>query len=314
VTDQFEPGSVAKIVPSSAALDLGLATPDTFWHVTGQHKSDVYEIEDVEQHGNVDLTTTQIIAVSSNIGAVLIGQKVGPENMEKYLRSYGFGQPSGLGLPNETGGTLTPASQWSASQRDTINYGQGIAVTAIQVAAAMNTIANHGTYVAPRLVQASIDKEGKSQAAPPSPTHEVIKPETAQLMVPILEQVWCVGTAVSAPRIEGYDVAGKTGTGYIAQNANYMVVGTDGKLTEDGYKDASGNRHYNASFAGFLPADNPKLTILVTITDPPSDGVHYGGNTAAPVFSGIAHEALQQLQIPPSANGGACPPPPKSAG
>jgi len=163
-------------------------------------------------------------------------------------------------------------------------------------------------------VQATIDKDGTSQAAPASPTHQVIKPETAQLMVPILEQVWCVGTAVSAPRIEGYDVAGKTGTGYIAQNANYMVVGTDGKLTEDGYKDASGNRHYNATFAGFLPADNPKLTILVTITDPPGGGVHYGGNTAAPVFSGIAHEALQQLQIPPSANGGACPPPPKSAG
>jgi cell division protein FtsI (penicillin-binding protein 3) len=314
VTDQFEPGSVAKIVPSSAVLDLGLATPDTYWHVTGQHKSDVYEIEDVEAHGNVDLTTTQIIAQSSNIGAVLMGEKMGPQNMEKYLRDYGFGAPSGLGLPNETPGTLLPYQQWSTSQADTINYGQGIAVTGIQVAAAMNTIANHGVYVAPRLVQATIDKNGHSDTAPPSATHEVIKPQTAQSMVPILEQVWCVGTARGAPRIDGYDVAGKTGTGYIAQNAHYIVIGADGKPTVDGYRDASGNFHYNASFAGFLPADNPRITIFVTITDPPGGGVHYGGNTAAPVFSGIAQQALQELQIPPSANGGACPPPPKGAG
>ncbi len=314
VTDQFEPGSVAKIVPSSAVLDLGEATPDTYWHVTGVHKSDVYEIEDVEQHGNVDLTTTQIIAVSSNIGAVLIGQRVGAQNMENYLRSYGFGAPSGLGLPNETGGTLTPAKDWTSSQADTINYGQGIAVTAIQLAAAMNTIANHGTYVAPRLVDATIDKDGDRHDTAGSATHAVLKPETAAAMVPILEQVWCKGTAVSAPRVDGYSIAGKTGTGYIAQDSNYLVVGADGQLRRDGYKDASGNRHYNASFAGFLPAENPRITILVTITDPPGSGPHYGGNTAAHVFSNIAHEALQQLQIPPSPNGGACPPPPKGAG
>jgi cell division protein FtsI (penicillin-binding protein 3) len=311
VTDQFEPGSVAKIVPSSAVLDLGEATPDTYWHVTGVHKSDVYEIEDVEQHGNVDLTTTQIIAVSSNIGAVLIGQRVGAPNMEKYLRSYGFGQASGLGLPNETPGTLTPSTSWTSSQADTINYGQGMAVTAIQLAAAMNTIANNGTYVAPRLVDATIDKDGDRHDAAASATHPVLQPATAAAMVPILEQVWCKGTAVSAPRIDGYSIAGKTGTGYIAQDSNYLVVGPDGQLRRDGYKDASGNRHYNASFAGFLPAENPKITILVTITDPPGSGPHYGGNTAAHVFSGIAHEALQQLQVPPSPNGGACPPTPK---
>jgi cell division protein FtsI (penicillin-binding protein 3) len=314
VTDQFEPGSVAKIVPSSAVLDLGEATPDTYWHVTGVHKSDVYEIEDVEQHGNVDLTTTQIIAVSSNIGAVLIGQRVGPQDMEKYLRNFGFGATSGLGLPNETAGTLTPAKAWTSSQADTINYGQGIAVTAIQLAAAMNTIANHGTYVAPRLVDATIDKDGDRHETAASGTHAVLQPATAAAMVPILEQVWCRGTAVSAPRIDGYSIAGKTGTGYIAQDSNYLVVGPDGQLRRDGYKDAQGNRHYNASFAGFLPAENPKITILVTITDPPGSGPHYGGNTAAHVFSGIAHEALQQLQIPPSPNGGACPPPPKGSG
>ena len=122
----------------------------------------------------------------------------------------------------------------------------------------MNTIANDGTYVAPRLVDATIDKAGDRHDTPASATHPVIQPATAAAMVPILQQVWCVGTAISAPRIDGYSVAGKTGTGYIAQNSNYLVVGPDGQLRRDGYKDAQGNRHYNASFAGFLPAENPQ--------------------------------------------------------
>jgi cell division protein FtsI (penicillin-binding protein 3) len=305
--DAFEPGSVAKIVPSSAVLDLGQSTPTEYWHITGSHKSDVYEIEDVEQHGNIDLTTSQIIAVSSNIGAVMIANRVGPPALEKYLHAYGFGAPSGLDLPHETPGILTPESQWSTSQRDTIAYGQGIAVTALQLTAAMNTIANDGTYVAPRLVDATIDQHGDKHEEPASSTHPVLKPATATQMTPILEGVWCVGTARHAPRIDGYSVAGKTGTGYIAQNAGYKVVGTDGKLTTDGYKDASGVNHYNASFAGYLPAENPRLTISVSIFDPLPSGPHFGGNTAAPVFSSIAHEALQQLQIPPSPNGGTCP-------
>jgi cell division protein FtsI (penicillin-binding protein 3) len=305
--DSFEPGSVAKIVPSSAVLDLGESTPEQYWHVTGSHKSDVYEIEDVEQHGNIDLTTAQIIAVSSNIGAVLMAGRIGPTEMEKYLRGYGFGATTGLGLPNEAPGILTPESQWSSSQRDTIAYGQGFAVTALQLTAAMNAIANHGTYVAPRLIDASIDKNGNRHETPASNTHQVIKPQTAVEMTPILQGVWCDGTAMHAPRIDGYSVAGKTGTGYIAQNAGYKVVGPDGRLTTDGYKDANGVNHYNASFVGYLPAENPRLTISVSIFDPRPSGPHFGGNTAAPVFSSIAHEALQQLQIPPSPNGGVCP-------
>ena len=305
--DSFEPGSVAKIVPSSAVLDLGESTPDQYWHVTGSHKSDVYEIEDVEQHGNIDLTTAQIIAVSSNIGAVLMAGRIGPAEMEKYLRSYGFGAPTGLDLPNEAPGILAPESQWSSSQRDTIAYGQGFAVTGLQLTAAMNAIANHGTYVAPRLIDATIDKNGNRHETPAASTHEVIKPQTAAEMTPILQGVWCDGTAMHAPRIDGYSVAGKTGTGYIAQNAGYKVVGPDGRLTTDGYKDANGVNHYNASFVGYLPAENPRLTISVSIFDPLPSGPHFGGNTAAPVFSSIAHEALQQLQIPPSPNGGVCP-------
>jgi cell division protein FtsI (penicillin-binding protein 3) len=305
--DSFEPGSVAKIVPSSAVLDLGESTPDQYWHVTGSHKSDVYEIEDVEQHGNIDLTTSQIIAVSSNIGAVLMAGRIGPQAMEKYLHAYGFGAPTGLGLPNEAPGILAPESQWSTSQRDTIAYGQGFALTAVQLTAAMNAIANHGTYVAPRLIDATIDKNGAKHERPASSTRQVIKPETEAEMTPILQGVWCNGTAMHAPRIDGYSVAGKTGTGYIAQNVGYKVVGPDGRLTTDGYKDANGVNHYNASFAGYLPAENPRLTISVSIFDPRPGGPHFGGNTAAPVFSSIAHEALQQLQIPPSPNGGNCP-------
>jgi cell division protein FtsI (penicillin-binding protein 3) len=157
------------------------------------------------------------------------------------------------------------------------------------------------------LIDATIDKNGNRHETPASTTHQVIKPETAAQMTPILQGVWCDGTAMHAPRIDGYSVAGKTGTGYIAQNAGYKVVGPDGRLTTDGYKDANGVNHYNASFVGYLPAENPRLTISVSIFDPRPSGPHFGGNTAAPVFSSIAHEALQQLQIPPSPNGGVCP-------
>jgi cell division protein FtsI (penicillin-binding protein 3) len=157
------------------------------------------------------------------------------------------------------------------------------------------------------LIDATIDKNGNRHESAASNTHQVIKPETATEMTPILQGVWCAGTAMHAPRIDGYSVAGKTGTGYIAQNVGYKVVGPDGRLTTDGYKDANGVNHYNASFAGYLPAENPRLTISVSIFDPLPSGPHFGGNTAAPVFSSIAHEALQQLQVPPSPNGGVCP-------
>ena len=199
----FEPGSVAKIVPSSAALDLGEATRRTGLARDGAvHKSDVYEIEDVEQHGNVDLTTTQIIAVSSNIGAVLHRPSAsGPQNMEKYLRAFGFGAPSGLDLPNETGRHRSrPPATGAAARRDTINYGQGIAVTAMQLAAAMNTIANHGTYVAPRLVDATIDKARRpSRGGAVGHPCQVLSRRRRRPMYQILQQVWCVGTAGSAP-------------------------------------------------------------------------------------------------------------------
>jgi cell division protein FtsI (penicillin-binding protein 3) len=238
----------------------------------------------------------------------MMAERVGGQDFDKYLQSFGFGKPSGLGLPHESSGLLLPLQKWSGPQLDTISFGQGIGVTAIQLAAAMNTIANGGVYVAPRLVDATIDQHGQRHTTPPSASHEAIKPETAAEMNQILRTVWCKGgTAQSAPRVGGYTVAGKTGTGYKAQNVGYLVVGPDGKLAEDGYRDKNGAYHYFGSFAGFVPAESPKLTILVSVDEPPADGPHFGGLVAAPVFSRIAQEALQQLQIPPIAGTTTCP-------
>ena len=263
----------------------------------------MYEIEDVEPHGNVDLTTTQIIAVSSNIGAMLIGQKRRPAEHGEV--------PPGLRLrcsrpasacPNETAGTLTPATQWSGSQADTITYGQGIAVTAIQLAAAMNTIANHGTYVAPRLVQATIDKSGKRHATPPSATHEVHQAADGA----------ADGADPRAGVVRRHRRSARrasTATPWPARPApattpRTQLHGGRHRREADGgrLQGRTGNCHYNASFAGFLPAENPQLTILVSITEPPGDGRplrRQHGRAAC--SAGSPSEALQQLQIPPSA-------------
>jgi cell division protein FtsI (penicillin-binding protein 3) len=308
VTDTYEPGSVGKIVPSSAVLDLGESSPDQFWNIAGSHKSYEYVIEDAEAHGSINLTTTQVITESSNIGALMMAERIGPQAFDHYLRAFGFGQPSALALPHESPGILTPVAKWSGPQLDTMAFGQGIGVTGIQLVSAMNAIANGGVYVAPRLIDATIDQNGHRHSTPPSSKHSVIKPKTAQEMNQILQTVWCKGgTAQSAPRVGGYTVAGKTGTGYVAQNAGYHVVGPDGRLGIDGYRDAGGAYHYFASFAGFVPAQDPKLTILVSIDEPPAGGPHFGGLVAAPVFSSIAQEALQQLQIPPIAGTSSCP-------
>jgi cell division protein FtsI (penicillin-binding protein 3) len=308
VTDSYEPGSVAKIVPASAVLDLGLSTPDQLWHVPAKQKSYEYVIEDVDPHGNQDFTTTDIIAKSLNIGAVLMAQRIGSPQLDRYLRAFGFGAVSRLGLPGETAGILQPEVEWNGSQRDTISFGQGVSVTAMQVAAAMNTIANGGVYVAPRLLAGTIDQAGTDHDSARAAARRVLKPTTAAAMNRILRQVWCGGTAERAPRVAGYTVAGKTGTGYKAQNVGTKSVGNDGRVRTDGYLDRSGHYHYTASFAGFLPAEDPRITILVSIDDPPGGSrPHFGGNTAAPVFSAIASQAVQELQISPSPNGGACP-------
>jgi cell division protein FtsI (penicillin-binding protein 3) len=290
--DTYEPGSVAKIVTAAGALEEGVANPQSTWIVPGRKKFSDHVFTDAEPHGTEPMTLAQIIAKSSNIGTMTVADELGPTRMEHYLRAFGFGERSALEFPGEAQGILKPAEKWQGTERYTVAYGQGVAVTAVQLAAAMNTIANGGVYVAPRLVQATIGRDGKEAAVQPSGERRVLRPETALEMNQILREVVCRGTGKKA-RIDGYTVAGKTGTAYKARTAG-------------GYVDASGRKKYYASFAGFVPAEKPQLTILVSIDEPPSSGEHYGALVAAPLFVDVAREALGRLQVPPTSTGDTC--------
>jgi cell division protein FtsI (penicillin-binding protein 3) len=246
---------------------------------------------------DIEITVSDIIARSSNIGAVLLARSIGPAELDHYFRAFGFGSKSALDLPNEAAGILPPHQKWTLSQKDTVAYGQGVGVTAIQLAAAMNTIANGGLYVEPRLVRSTIDRKGVETMTPASDTHRAIRADTAAAMNTILQRVVQKGGTAGDGEacVPGYTVAGKTGTAYKAQ-ASYPGQ-------TDGYVDAQGRRHYFASFAGFVPAEKPALTILVSIDEPQdttAGSTHYGATAAAPVFAQIAQEALRVVGVPPT--------------
>ena len=228
---------------------------------------------------------------SSNVGTIKVAETLGSARVEQYMRAFGVGEVTPLQFPGEAKGLLPPHEQWRGTENATIPYGQGVASTALQMVAAVNTIANRGTYVAPRLVLGNIDAEGEEHAVEEPISHRVISPETAAEMDTVLEQVVCEGTATRAA-IPGYTVAGKTGTAYKAQDN-----GT--------YVDEHGKRHYYASFVGYVPAEDPRFTVLVSIDEPQGD--HYGGLVAAPLFVQVAQAALRQFAVPPPTAGGGCP-------
>ncbi|HEX9259703.1 MAG TPA: penicillin-binding protein 2 [Acidimicrobiales bacterium] len=291
VVDTYEPGSVAKIITAAAALQEKAVGPATVMQVPGQKQYYDHVFTDVHRHLVSAWTIEDIIAYSSNVGTMMLSQAIGPAKQEQYMRSFGLGDRTALQFPGESRGILPPSAKWRGTEKLTVSFGQGVAVTGVQLAAAMNTIANGGVYVAPRLVSATIDERGTERAAPASDQRTVLEPSVAGTMNEMLRSVICRGTGRRAA-LADYAVAGKTGTAYKAQ-------------TNGSYLDDEGNRHYVGSFAGFVPAEAPRLTILVSIDEPVGD--HYGGLVATPVFQQVAQEALRVLQVPPSPQGGACP-------
>jgi cell division protein FtsI (penicillin-binding protein 3) len=288
--DTYEPGSVAKVITTAAALNEGTVTPDTYFEVPWRKwYSDRY-LSDASQHPTQSMSVAQILAKSSNIGTIMVSQTIGITKQEQYMRSFGLGSKTALGFPNESKGILKPSSEWEGTEKVTPAYGQGVSTTAIQLASAVNTLANSGTYVSPKLVYSTVDQHGNETLQPPSESHEVVSPAVAAQMNVMMRDVVCRGTA-SLAKVDGYTIAGKTGTGYKAQ--------------KNGYFDENGNKAYYASFVGFFPAEQPEVTVLVSIDEPPAAGDHYGGTVAAPVFAEIAQAAIHELDIrPPTADGG----------
>lgn len=279
LTNVYEPGSVSKLITIGAALELGLVNPSTNFSVPEQTKVADTMFHDAEEHPTENWTTTDILAASSNVGTIGIAQKLGAERLDKFQRAFGYGSTTGLGFPGEAAGLiLSPKSKgYSGTSLATSAIGQGVSVTAMQMLAAYNTIANEGTYVAPKLVKATVDAEGKTRPTEPSATHRVVSEETAAQMNLMLQEVVSRGTG-SAAQISGYEVAGKTGTA--------------GKPRTDG----PGYANYVSTFAGFLPAAAPKFTAIVILDEPTPI---FGGLVAAPVFADITRYALESYNVGP---------------
>ena len=275
----YEPGSVFKLVTFSAALQQGLVTPTTLFTVPNSVTVGNRYFHDAENHAVEHLTTTQILAQSSNIGTYEIGLRVGTNGLLAQVERMGFGQRTSINFPGETSGLLVNASTWYASDQVSLPIGQVDAVPPIQVLDAYNTIANNGVFIQPKLVRAYVNSSGSVKAMPASATRVALSPTVAQTINQMLQQVVLAGTGTNAI-IPGYSVAGKTGTATIPYpGKDKLLIG-----------------QYNASFVGFAPANNPVLSMIVIIERPQT--TIFGGVAAAPIFQQVMSYALHHYGIP----------------
>jgi cell division protein FtsI (penicillin-binding protein 3) len=273
----YEPGSTFKAFTVSAGLQEGLITPSTEFFVPDQIQVADRTIHDAEEHGEEMLTTAQILAQSSNVGAIKIGLLEGADRFNRWVHRFGFGAPTGVGLPGEEIGQVLPRSRYSGSSMGNLPIGQGESVTPIQMATAYAAIANGGILRPPHIV-AAID----GRPVPEPAGRRVISSSTAAQLRQMLRGVLAPGGTASEVSVPGYELAGKTGT---ASKVDPLT----GKYSETAYV---------ASFMGFAPASDPKLLCAV-IVDEPQTGSIYGGTVAAPAFGQIMSFALPYLGIPP---------------
>ena len=294
--DAYEPGSVGKVITVSGALNEGTVTPESTFLVPWrkQYTQGGDYLSDAAPHDEEMMSVEDILVKSSNIGTITISETMGFEKQYDYLRAFGFGERTALDFPDESNGILHPWQEWEGTEKFTVAYGQNVASSPIQLAAAVNTIANDGRYIEPRLVSGIVDGDGDVTELPPSATREVVRPEIAEQMQAMMKEVVCRGTAKQA-QVPGLSIAGKTGTGYIAQPGG-------------GYVKADGTKDYYASFVGFLPAEDPQVTILISIDDLRSDATdRFGGTVSAPVFRELAPTMVHELGIRPPAGSTGCP-------
>ncbi|RZB20846.1 penicillin-binding protein 2 [Streptomyces sp. F001] len=288
VQDAYEPGSTAKVMSMAAVLEENVATPATHVVVPNRlHRGDRLFKDDVE-HPTWYLTLNGVLAKSSNIGTILATGQLGKNQAEanrvlyKYLRKFGIGSYTGLGFPGETKGILASPDTWSTSQQYTIPFGQGVSINAMQAASVYSTVANGGVRVEPTLVRGTQGPDGVFTPAPKPEKTRVVSEKTARTLARMLESVVDdrEGTGTKA-RIPGYRVAGKTGT------ANRVDPAT-GKY-----------RGYTSSFAGFAPADKPRVTVYCAIQNA-TEGSYFGGQICGPVYKKVMEFALKTLQVPPT--------------
>jgi cell division protein FtsI/penicillin-binding protein 2 len=269
----YEPGSTFKAFTISAALEEKLVTPATEFTLPPSIQVADRTIEDAEERGTETMSVAQILARSSNVGAVTIGLEVGAEKFSKWIERFGFGKPTGVQFPAEQQGIVPSLDEYSGSTMGNLPIGQGLAVTPMQMVAGYTAIANNGILRPPQL----IERVGEEEVDEPQ-GRRVIKAEVATQVREMLEGVLAAGGTASEISVPGYTLAGKTGTAQVAENGGYSET------------------KYVASFIGFAPAQHPKLLAAVIVDQP--QGEIYGGSVAAPAFGEIAEFALPYLGIP----------------
>ncbi|MEP7055938.1 MAG: penicillin-binding protein 2, partial [Actinomycetota bacterium] len=283
VSNVYEPGSVNKVITAAAALETGLLGPDSTvvvpTSITVADKTFREHGARAEQH----LTFRGVLAKSSNVGTITIAQRLGKEKIDEYLRKFGLGSLTGVDLPGESRGLLPPVQQWSGSQVGNIPIGQGVAATALQMAEVYAIVANGGVKVTPTMVKGQTDSAGTfSPAAPPVGTR-VIKESSAAMLREMLEAVTSDGGTAPGARIDGYRVAGKTGTAR--------------RVLENGLGYDPGK--YVSSFIGFAPADKPELLVEVVL-DRTGSGDYYAGKVSTPAFRDVMSFALAARKVAPT--------------
>jgi cell division protein FtsI (penicillin-binding protein 3) len=280
VQDVYEPGSTGKVMTMAAALEEKTISPETVFSVPYKLYRAGKTFRDHERHPTQNLTTTGILAVSSNTGSIKVGETLGSQKLYDYLTKFGIGSKTGSGLAGESAGILHPVSEWSGTSAPTVAFGQGYSLTAMQATSVFATIANNGVRVSPTVIAGTSDAYGHFTPAGNRDSVRVVSEETAVKLRLMMESVVSAkGTAPSAA-IPGYRVAGKTGT---AQRVDPYT----GKYSG-----------YTASFIGFAPADSPRFVISVTLQKPRNG--HFGGALCGPVFKKVMTFVLQSEHVAPT--------------
>lgn len=280
VQDVYEPGSTGKVMTLAAAIEEKKITPETVFTVPYALKRSVKTFHDHERHPVQRLTTSGILAVSSNTGSIKIGEMLSNDTLYNYLAKFGIGTKTGSGLPGESNGILPKVATWSGTTAPTVAFGQGYSLTAMQATSVFATIANDGVRVSPTVIAGTSDSSGNYTPSATRESVRVVSTDTATKMRLMMESVVSANGTAPTAAIAGYRVAGKTGTAM-------RIDDTCGCY-----------RGYTASFIGFAPADKPAYVINVTIQDP--KGMHWGGALGGPVFKKVMSFVLQSKGIAPT--------------
>ncbi|MEX2446369.1 MAG: penicillin-binding protein 2 [Dehalococcoidia bacterium] len=282
ITDLYEPGSTMKTLTTAMALDRGLVTPETTYDDTGAVSVGSYTIRNWDFSARGITTMREFLQHSLNTGAVWLADQIGPQDFYDYVKAFGLGEPTHAGLAGEAEGAVrTPSDpDWYPVDLATNSYGQGLAVTPLQMLTAINSLANEGELMRPYVVS-RVTTEDAVRTFEPVQVRQVVRPETANTVLEMMHDV-VDGMDHHGAQVPGYQVAGKTGTTLVSIPTGYDLDSTI------------------ASFAGFIPYEDPRVSVLVKI-DQPSGGLNLGGQVAAPIFADVAEEIMAYLRVPPTA-------------